>query len=177
MHKNIMEKLESEEKELYNNILFEKANSTKFSQAIGNLMNWLERYYEEKVILLIDEYDAPINDGYTYGYSKEAILFIKNMFSYAMKTNTSLHKAIITGLTKIAGKSLFSKLNHFVSYNVLEKEYSEYFGFTEDEVKYAVEKSGVKHSIEEIQAWYNGYNFGGTMPIWRVSTSTLLVDY
>ena len=66
--------------------------------------------------MLIDEYDAPINDGYTYGYSEQAILFMKNMFSYAMKTNASLHKAVVTGLTKIAGKSLFSKLNHFISY-------------------------------------------------------------
>jgi hypothetical protein len=89
------------------------------------------------------------------------------MFSFAMKTNTSLKKAVITGLTKIAGKSLFSKLNHFVSYNVLEKEYSEYFGFTQDEVVDSVEKCDVKHSMDEISARYNGYNFGGITPIYN----------
>ena len=84
-----------------------------------------------------------------------------------MKTNDSLEKAVVTGLTKIAGKSLFSKLNHFIAYNVLKKEYSQYFGFTEEEVKFAMEKASVKHSMEEIRNWYNGYNFGGTTPIYN----------
>ena len=167
MNKNIINILEPEEKEFYHDILFRRTNEIDFVQAIGNLTHWLEKYYGEKVILLIDEYDAPINDGYTYGYSEEAILFMKNMFSFAMKTNPSLQKAVITGLTKIAGKSLFSKLNHFISYNVLEKEYSEYFGFMEEEVKFVIKKCKVKHSMDEISAWYNGYNFGGTTPIYN----------
>ncbi len=166
-HSEIFDVLSEKEKSFYDSILMEEANSTKYSQAIGKLSAWLERLYGEKVILLIDEYDAPINDGYTYGYSEEVIIFMKNMFSYAMKTNASLHKAVVTGLTKIAGKSLFSKLNHFTSYNVLEKDFSEYFGFTEDEVKYAIKACEVKHSMDEISAWYNGYNFGGTTPIYN----------
>jgi hypothetical protein len=166
-HKIVLNSLEQEDKEYYNNILFKRGTPSDFSQAIGNLTHWLEKYYNSKVILLIDEYDAPINDGYNYGYDKEVILFVKNFFSYAMKTNDSLEKAVVTGLTKIAGKSLFSKLNHFIAYNVLKKEYSQYFGFTEEEVLLAMEKTSVKHNIEEIRSWYNGYNFGGTTPIYN----------
>lgn len=167
IHKAVMENLDPEEKEFYSNILFRRASEIDFSQAIGHITRWLERYYKEKAILLIDEYDAPINDGFTYGFSEEVILFMKNMFSFAMKTNPSLYKTVITGLTKIAGKSLFSKLNHFISYNVLKKDFSEYFGFTEEEVRYAIKECGVRHSMDEISAWYNGYNFGGTMPIYN----------
>ncbi len=166
-NREVIDILEPDEKVFFDDILYRRAVDFDFQQAIGKLSAWLEKYYGEKVILLIDEYDAPINDGYTYGYSEKAILFMKNMFSYAMKTNSSLHKAVVTGLTKIAGKSLFSKLNHFTSYNVLEKDFSEYFGFTEDEVKYAIETCSVKHSMGEISAWYNGYNFGGTTPIYN----------
>ncbi len=167
LHRTVMNILEPEEKEYYKDILFKRASEVAFGQAIGKLTYWLEKKYREKAILLIDEYDAPINDGYTYGYSEEAILFMKNMFGAAMKTNPSLQKAVITGLTKIAGKSLFSKLNHFISYNVLKKDYSEYFGFTQEEVQYAIKKSEVKHGMDEISSWYNGYNFGGTTPIYN----------
>lgn len=166
-HINVISILSEKDRVFYNDILFRRSSEIDFSQAIGNLIYWLEEYYKEKVILIIDEYDAPINDGYTYGYSEEVIIFMKNMFSFAMKTNASLQKAIITGLTKIAGKSLFSKLNHFISYNVLKKEYSQYFGFTENEVQYALEKCNVSYTINEISEWYNGYNFGDTTPIYN----------
>ncbi len=163
----IMDVLSESEKAVYNDILFRKADKVDFYRAMGSLSEWLNRYYGENVILLIDEYDAPINDGYTYGYAEDVILFMKNMFSFAMKTNPFLHKAVITGLTKIAGKSLFSKLNHFTSYNVLRKDFSAYFGFLEEEVKYAIKTCNVKHSMEEIRAWYDGYHFGGAAGIYN----------
>ena len=166
-HKEVVESLDEDDKDLYRQIITCRANKATFEQSIGKLSSWLDKYYNQKVILLIDEYDAPINDGYNHGFGEEVVIFMKNMFSYAMKTNESLGKAVITGLTKIAGKSLFSKLNHFTSYNVLKKEYSEYFGFVEEEVIDALNKCGVLHSMQEIRDWYNGYNFGGTTPIYN----------
>jgi hypothetical protein len=165
-HREVMDRLTQNEKQFYNSILSRTADEVDFGNALGNLSRWIDAYYGEKVILLIDEYDAPINDGYIHGYSEDVIRFIRNMFGYAMKTNPSLHKAILTGLTKIAGQSLFSKLNNFISYNVMKKEFSQYFGFTQEDVEYAVSRCSVGHSLKEISDWYNGYNFGGTNPIY-----------
>jgi len=166
-HRVIIDSLNEEDKKYYNDILLETANRVKFANAIGDLLRWLHRYYGEMPILLIDEYDAPLNDGFNNDYSIKIVDFMRDMFSYAMKTNTSLQKAVLTGLTKIAGKSLFSTLNHFTSYNILEDEFSQYFGFKEDEVQYAIKKSGTHHTMEEISKWYNGYRFGKTTPIYN----------
>jgi len=167
IHESVTEILSKSEKVFYDNILYKTGDEVDFASSIGKLIKWLERYYKEKVVLLIDEYDAPINEGYTRGYHEESIDFIKNLFGGAMKTNDGLKKAILTGVTRIAGKSLFSELNNFKSYNVLSEEYSEYFGFTEDEVKAVLKQCKVEHDFTEIKSWYNGYTFGKNTSIYN----------
>jgi len=166
-HKVILNSLDTYDQDFYYSILSGKADESDFASSIGKLIKWLGKYYKEKVILLIDEYDAPINEGYTRGYYDESIDFIKNLFGGAMKTNEGLKKAVLTGVTRIAGRSLFSEMNNFRSYNVLSEEYSEYFGFTEDEVKQVLEQCKVEHDFEEIKSWYNGYTFGKSISIYN----------
>ena len=166
-HKYLIDILEEEDKIIFNDILFERASLSQLKQSLANLSKWFHKYHGQMVYLLIDEYDSPINDGFNNGFDIEVIDFVRSLFDNVMKTNPFIKKAVLTGITKIAGKSLFSTLNNFTSYNVLDNRFSDCFGFTEDEVEKAITKCNVEHTMQEIRNWYNGYKFGKTTPIYN----------
>jgi hypothetical protein len=155
-------KLDINEKTAFQAILSGKADTATVIAAIGELCKYLYKHFDSKVWLFIDEYDTPIQCAYLEGYYKEMIGLIRNMFGIALKTNPYLHKAVITGILRISKESLFSDLNNIEVYSVLQNKYSQYFGFTEDEVDYILQRSGLKNKADEIKNWYNGYKFGKT---------------
>ena len=125
-------------------------------------MHYLYLHYDIKPWLLIDEYDTPIHAAYTNGYYDEMMMFMRGLFGAALKNNPYLHKAVITGILRIAKESLFSGINNLEVYSLLRNEYSQYFGFTETEVDNILVHSDLSEKAGEIKAWYNGYQFGDT---------------
>ena len=128
--------------------------------SLKNLSNYLYEYYGKSVIILIDEYDAPIINAFDKGYYNEAINFFQTFYSSALKTNNSLKYGILTGITRIIKEGIFSGLNNLKVDTILNKKYSEYFGLLESEVIEMLDYFGMKYKIEEVKEWYNGYVFG-----------------
>ena len=128
--------------------------------SLKNLSNYLYEYYGKSVIILIDEYDAPIINAFDKGYYNEAINFFQTFYSSALKTNNSLKYGILTGITRIIKEGIFSGLNNLKVDTILNKKYSEYFGLLEGEVIEMLDYFGMKYKIEEVKEWYNGYLFG-----------------
>ena len=133
------------------------------TSSLVQLSEHLCTHFGKPVLILIDEYDAPLQTAYLNGYYKEAIDIFRNMFEDGLKTNKNLYKGILTGITKIAKANLFSGLNHFETYDIDSKPYSEYFGFTESDVA----KICPKEHLAEIKGWYNGYTFGNHTTIYN----------
>jgi hypothetical protein len=159
--------LESEELNIYDkkylrDIMEGKAEFTDYQFALGKLSSMLAAHYGQKTIVIIDEYDTPIQQGHLKGYYDEVVGFMRNLFSAALKDNESLEFGILTGILRVAKESLFSGLNNLVVDTVLDEKYSEYFGFTEDEVADMAAYYGMKHKLTEIKEWYDGYLFGNT---------------
>ena len=128
--------------------------------SLKNLSNYLYEYYGKSVIILIDEYDAPIINAFDKGYYNEAINFFQTFYSSALKTNNSLKYGVLTGITRIIKEGIFSGLNNLKVDTILNKKYSEYFGLLESEVIEMLDYFGMKYKIEEVKEWYNGYLFG-----------------
>ena len=128
--------------------------------SLKNLSNYLYEYYGKSVIILIDEYDAPIINAFDKGYYNEAINFFQTFYSSALKTNNSLKYGVLTGITRIIKEGIFSGLNNLKVDTILNKKYSEYFGLLESEVIEMLDYFGMKYKIEEVKEWYNGYIFG-----------------
>ena len=128
--------------------------------SLKNLSNYLYEYYRKSVIILIDEYDAPIINAFDKGYYNEAINFFQTFYSSALKTNNSLKYGVLTGITRIIKEGIFSGLNNLKVDTILNKKYSEYFGLLESEVIEMLDYFGMKYKIEEVKEWYNGYLFG-----------------
>ena len=128
--------------------------------SLKNLSNYLYEYYRKSVIILIDEYDAPIINAFDKGYYNEAINFFQTFYSSALKTNNSLKYGVLTGITRIIKEGIFSGLNNLYVNTILSKDYSEYFGLLESEVIEMLEYFDMKYKIEEVREWYNGYIFG-----------------
>ena len=112
-----------------------KKDDGEYTNALKNLTSFLYKYYKKEVILLIDEYDAPLINAYEYGYYDEAILFFKVFYGEALKTNLYLKTGIMTGIIRVIEAGIFSDLNNLKVYSILDKEYSDFFGFTQEEVK------------------------------------------
>ena len=124
--------------------------------------NILKRYYNQKVIILIDEYDTPLISAYRYGYYKEAKSFFSGLYGSVLKDNTVLQMGVITGIIRVIRAGIFSDLNNLKEYIILNKEYDEYFGFLEEEVKESLKYYEIDSKLEEVHSWYNGYRFGDT---------------
>ena len=122
--------------------------------------NILKRYYNQKVIILIDEYDTPLISAYRYGYYKEAKSFFSGLYGSVLKDNTVLQMGVITGIIRVIRAGIFSDLNNLKEYTILNKEYDEYFGFLEEEVKESLKYYEIGSKVEEVHSWYNGYKFG-----------------
>ena len=126
------------------------------------LTELLCRYYETPVIVLIDEYDVPLDKAYQYGYYPEMVNLIRSLFSQVFKTNGNLYFAVITGCLRIARESIFTGLNNFKGRAISDVDFAEYFGFTDDEVKDMLRYYGLEASFAQIKEWYDGYRFGNT---------------
>ena len=155
----ITEKMNEDDKEIYDSIKNRK-NDMDLNTSIELLSEYLFEYYGERVIILIDEYDAPIINAFDKGYYNEAINFFQVFYSSALKTNDSLKYGILTGITQIIKEGIFSGLNNLKVDTILNKKYSEYFGLLESEVIKMLDYFEMKYKIEEVKEWYNGYIFG-----------------
>ncbi len=138
------------------------APMTKYCTALQTLSKCLEKYHKQKVIILIDEYDVPLENAYFNGFYDQMVSFIRSIFESALKTNNSLAFAVITGCLRISKESIFTGLNNLNVVSVLDENYSEYFGFTQDEVDTLLEAYGIPQKKNEVKTWYNGYLFGTT---------------
>ena len=156
----LREKLNIAEKRQFDKIWEITGNERNFKTSLLDLSNYLNKYYGEKVIILIDEYDAPIINVFDKGYYNEAINFFQTFYSSALKTNNSLKYGILTGITRIIKEGIFSGLNNLYVNTILSKDYSEYFGLLESEVIEMLEYFDMKYKIEEVREWYDGYIFG-----------------
>ena len=156
----LREKLNVVEKRQFDKIWEIIGNERNFKTSLLDLSNYLNKYYGEKAIILIDEYDAPIINAFDKGYYNEAINFFQTFYSSALKTNNSLKYGILTGITRIIKEGIFSGLNNLKVDTILNKKYSEYFGLLEDEVIEMLDYFGMKYKIEEVKEWYDGYIFG-----------------
>ena len=133
----------------------------ELSDSIERLSKLLYSFYGKKVIILIDEYDVPIQAAYMHGYYDEAIEFMRNLLSGAFKDNIYLEKAMITGILRVAKESIFSGLNNLKVASILSRDFNDKFGFTEDEVEDLTVEYGLDSELSGIKQWYKGYYFGG----------------
>lgn len=156
----IKEVLDKTEKMYFTSIVEKKCTQVDYKDVLLNLSEWLERYYNEKVVILIDEYDTPIDTAYNNGYYRVMMDLIKPLFSNAFKGNNSLKLGILTGVLRISGESMFSSFNNLEVYDVVSKDYNDYFGFTEQETKELLEYYDLKLT-REVKDYYDGYNFNG----------------
>ncbi len=124
------------------------------------ITNALYTYYQQKVIVLIDEYDVPLQAAYQNNYYEEMVEFLRSVFSSALKTNDALEKGVMTGCLRISKESIFTGLNNFTAYSVLNNISSEFFGFTELEVKQLLKAYNLSEKMDEVKEWYGGYQFG-----------------
>lgn len=134
-------------------------NSISLEKSLKTLSEWLYNYHGEKTYILIDEYDTPLNNAYVKGYFDKGADLIRSLFGSAFKDNSYLEKGILTGILRIAKADLFSGLNNFVEDSVLSSQYSQYYGFTENEVTDLLSIYGVKNQ-DAVKGWYNGYTIG-----------------
>ncbi len=160
---NIEVKAVLDEDELNEYISIEKKTATRdsYQLSLKKLSQYLMRYYKQPVIILIDEYDAPIENGFINGFYDDVINFMRNFLGEALKTNDNLKFACLTGILRVSKESIFSGLNNIRIYSILDKQYSEYFGFLPQEVDILLDEYGIENK-EEVKKWYDGYNFGGT---------------
>ena len=157
----IRECLNESEIELFNDIWFKKGNG-EYANSLKNLTSFLYKYYKKEVILLIDEYDIPLITAHKYGYYDEIINFYKIFLGEALKTNQYLKIGVLTGIIRVIKTGIFSDLNNLKVYSILEKKYSEFFGFTEEEVKRALQYFNIEEELANVKYWYNGYKFGNS---------------
>ena len=150
------------EKTLLNKYHMGIASKNELAESLLNISICLEKYYHQKVIILIDEYDVPLQSAYQNNYYDEMVDFLRSVFSSALKTNDALEKGIMTGCLRISKESIFTGLNNFTSYSILNNIGNEYFGFNEKEVKQLLEDYQLSSYMDEVKEWYDGYLFGNT---------------
>ena len=137
------------------------------SNCLGYFCKWQKECYGKKVIILIDEYDTPMQEAYVNGYWDELVGFMRNMFNSTLKTNPYLGKALLTGITRVSRESLFSDLNNLQIVTISSDMYADCFGFTEKEVFESLDSYGYSSEKEKVKAWYDGFKFGNTEDIYN----------
>ena len=136
-------------------------------EAINDLSNYLSRYYGKKVIILLDEYDTPMQEAYVNGYWEELVAFTRSLFNSTFKTNPYLERAIMTGITRVSKESIFSDLNNLEVVTTLTPKYETAFGFTEEEVFKALDEQGLSDKKNDVKIWYDGFRFGSKNDIYN----------
>ncbi len=144
--------------------------------ALQDLAHYLYRFYGKKVILLLDEYDTPMQEAYVYGYWKEFTSFIRSMFNSAFKTNPYLERAVMTGITRVSKESVFSDLNNLNVVTTTSEEYETCFGFTEQEVFASLDTFGLNEYKNQVKEWYDGFVFGKRRDIYNPWSITNFLD-
>ena len=197
--KNLYDKFEYIREKLNQSNLMEfdeiwlKKDNANLKGALLNLCSFLKEYYNQDVILLIDEYDTPMVSAYEHGYYDEIKMFFTTLYGSALKENPALKKAVLTGIMRISKENIFSGLNNVKVNSILEDDFAEYFGITEKEVEKSLIEYGLEERLPEVQKWYNGYIFGGVrvynpfsitnfldrkkiMPYWVNTSSNTLIN-
>ena len=147
-------------KDILNKLHNRSSSAEDLKISLRVITNALYTYYQQKVIVLIDEYDVPLQAAYQNNYYEEMVEFLRSVFSSALKTNDALEKGVMTGCLRISKESIFTGLNNFTAYSVLNNISSESFGFTESEVKKLLKDYNLSEKMDEVKEWYDGYQFG-----------------
>ncbi len=158
--------LNEKEKDFIKNISVNMDNYSAIS-SLGTLSEFLYRYYGKKVIILLDEYDTPLQEAWMHGYWKEMAEFIRGLFNATFKTNPYLERAVMTGITRVSRESIFSDLNHLAVVTSTSEMYADCFGFTEDEVFSALDEYGMQDRRTDVKRWYDGFTFGKCRDIYN----------
>ncbi len=163
-HADILENVSvnSADKAFFEKIMGGDATQVEYQASLGQLSHMLSDAYNARVVVIIDEYDTPIQQGYGCGYYNEVIEFMRNLFSSVLKDNNALELSVLTGILRIAKESLFSGLNNLVVNTILDEKYSRYFGFTSQDVETMASYYGKEEKLDEMREWYDGYSFGKT---------------
>ena len=155
------------EKERIKEILFGREDEVTLKNSIKELSKYLSRHYEKPCILLIDEYDVPLQNAYVEGYYDKAVKFFKTFYGTTFKDNPYLEKTVLTGVSRVAKESIFSGANNFDVYTVLDNEFADDFGITEEEMDKVIQDFDVQDEKEEIKKWYDGYTIGNVEGIYN----------
>ena len=158
--------LDEKDREYFGRIAFDMKNSDA-ELSIYQLSKFLYQYYGKKVIILLDEYDTPMQEAYMGGYWEELVGLLRGLFHSAFKTNPYLERAVLTGITRISKESIFSDLNNLEVVTTTSDKYADVFGFTEKEVFMAMEEMGLQNQKKEVKEWYDGFNFGKEKDIYN----------
>ena len=164
-----------DERELYYRTTV-KMDDVTAQDSLRNLSVWMERYYGKKVIILLDEYDTPMQEAYVQGYWDEFTSFVRSLFNASFKTNPYLERAIMTGITRVSKESIFSDLNNLRVVTTTSNLYADCFGFTEEEVFAALDEYGMGDKKEEVKQWYDGFTFGEHRDIYNPWSITNYLD-
>lgn len=191
-YKFLRENLDERDRVIFDKIWTEDKSGNYFN-SLKQLAKYLKEYYNQDVILLIDEYDTPMVSAYENGYYDEIKSFFTGLFGSALKENPALKKAVLTGIMRISKENILSGLNNIRVNTILESDFSQYFGLTEREVENSLVEYGLEARLDEVQKWYNGYIFGGVrvynpfsitnfldrkkiMPYWVNTSSNSLIN-
>ena len=158
--------LSENEKEYFNSIKPDMGEEVQ-ADAINRLSNFLSRYYEKKVIILLDEYDTPMQEAWLSGYWDEAVSFFRGFFNATFKTNPYMERGLITGITRVSKESIFSDLNNLEVITTTSEKYAACFGFTEQEVFQALDNTGLSEEKQGVKDWYDGFTFGSVRDIYN----------
>ncbi|MDX1916777.1 MAG: AAA family ATPase, partial [Rickettsiaceae bacterium] len=166
------DKLMENQKKIFEDLTYRDYSKIELQDTILFLSQLLYQHHQKKVIILIDEYDTPLQEAYLHtvnkniplnsedSYYAKAVNLLRGIFGSALKDNPCLEKAILTGIARVAQESLFSSLNNIKSYSMLNENYGQYFGFTDDEVKQMLKEVNLENKYDDLKSWYNGYNIG-----------------
>ena len=158
--------LKEKEKEYFDRVS-EKMDEIDAAISLHRMCDFMQRYYGKNPVILLDEYDTPMQEAYVNGYWKEIAAFMRNLFNSTFKTNPFLDKAIMTGITRVSKESIFSDLNNLAVVTSTSNKYADAFGFTQEEVSDALREFGLSDMEERVKDWYDGFTFGDRTDIYN----------
>mgnify|MGYP000148840778 FL=1 len=166
----------NEKDRIYFDSVGEDMSDDAAAVGINYMSDYLSRYYGKKVIILLDEYDTPLQEAYVHGYWEELTAFIRSLFNSTFKTNPYMERGLLTGITRVSKESIFSDLNNLEVVTTTSEKYSTSFGFTEEEVFTVLENAGIPEEKEHVRYWYDGFSFGNRKDIYNPWSITKYLD-
>ncbi len=168
--------LDEEDKKLFKKIRLKEAEPEVYEDSLRLLSDYLYRFHGKRPIILLDEYDTPMQEAYLSGYWDEMTVFIRGLFNSTFKNNPFLERALLTGITRVSKESIFSDLNNLEVVTTTSEKYKDCFGFTEDEVFHALEERGLGDQKEAVKQWYDGFRFGDLAGVYNPWSITNFLD-